>query len=99
MPIYEYQCGRCGKEFELFKSVKDSAEPACKYCGGPVRKLISRSSFHLKGSGWYVTDYARKGSSASEKEKTASSTSSGPSKDDSASTPKTESSSTVKSPD
>jgi putative FmdB family regulatory protein len=60
MPIYEYQCQKCGKDFELFRAVREPADPVCKFCGGPVRKQISLSSFHLKGSGWYVTDYGRK---------------------------------------
>lgn len=75
MPIYEYRCQNCGKEFELFRSTSASDDPSCKFCGGTTRKLISRSSFHLKGSGWYVTDYARKGTSASEKSSESSSTS------------------------
>lgn len=75
MPIYEYHCSNCGKEFELFKAITDGADPACKFCNGAVRKLISRSSFHLKGSGWYVTDYAKKGSSCSEKSQEESSSS------------------------
>ena len=75
MPIYEYHCSNCGKEFELFKPITDRTDPACKFCNGPVRKLISRSSFHLKGSGWYVTDYAKKGSSCSERSKEESSSS------------------------
>jgi putative FmdB family regulatory protein len=60
MPIYEYQCQKCGKDFELFRGVREAVDPVCKFCGGPVRKRISLSSFHLKGSGWYVTDYGRK---------------------------------------
>ncbi len=75
MPIYEYRCQNCGKEFELFRAASASDDPACKFCGGTTRKLISRSSFHLKGSGWYVTDYARKGTSASEKSSESSSSS------------------------
>jgi len=61
MPIYEYQCLQCGKEFEVFRGVRETTSPSCRFCNGPVKKLISVSSFHLKGSGWYVTDYARKG--------------------------------------
>jgi putative FmdB family regulatory protein len=72
MPIYEYKCDKCNGEFELFRSITDQAEPSCKFCNGPVRKLISRSSFHLKGTGWYVTDYAGKKPAIGE-EKTESS--------------------------
>lgn len=60
MPIYEYKCGKCNKKFEVFQGVADKEVGACKFCGGPVNKLISLSSFHLKGSGWYVTDYGGK---------------------------------------
>lgn len=60
MPIYEYKCRKCGKEYELFQKITDPALKTCKFCKGPVQKLISMSSFHLKGSGWYVTDYGGK---------------------------------------
>ncbi|MDD5722527.1 MAG: zinc ribbon domain-containing protein [Syntrophales bacterium] len=66
MPIYEYQCKKCGKKFEVFQGVADGAVKACKFCDGSVDKLISLSSFHLKGSGWYVTDYGGKKPSAQE---------------------------------
>lgn len=60
MPIYEYKCLRCNHEFEAVQKFSDAPLRQCSVCGGPVKKLISRSSFHLKGSGWYLTDYARK---------------------------------------
>jgi putative FmdB family regulatory protein len=60
MPIYEYKCKKCGSEFEVFKKITDPDEKNCKFCNGPVSKLISLSSFQLQGSGWYVTDYAGK---------------------------------------
>ncbi|HOG16221.1 MAG: Zinc ribbon domain protein [Syntrophaceae bacterium PtaU1.Bin231] len=66
MPIYEYKCRKCGKEFEQFQKITDSPLKSCKFCKGPVGKLISMSSFHLKGSGWYVTDYGGKKAPASE---------------------------------
>ena len=78
MPIYEYRCDKCGEEFELFRSITDNGTPCCKFCDGPVKKLISRSSFHLKGTGWYVTDYAGKKPSGQEEKKEASSESSSP---------------------
>jgi putative FmdB family regulatory protein len=62
MPIYEYKCMQCSNEFEAMQKFSDSAISQCPNCGGPVKKLISRSSFHLKGSGWYLTDYAKKNS-------------------------------------
>ena len=61
MPIYEYVCGRCGDRLEVLQRVTDKALVRCKKCGGRLEKLISASSFVFKGSGWYVTDYARKG--------------------------------------
>lgn len=57
MPIYEYKCRKCGKDFEMFQRITDPAIKSCRFCKGPVTKLMSLSSFHLKGSGWYVTDY------------------------------------------
>ena len=69
MPIYEYKCRKCGKEYELFQKITDPAVKSCKFCTGPVHKLISVSSFHLKGSGWYVTDYGGKKAPTSEAKK------------------------------
>lgn len=65
MPIYEYRCQSCGAEFEEWQKITDPAISQCGACGGKASRLISRSTFVLKGSGWYVTDYARKGCSAS----------------------------------
>jgi putative FmdB family regulatory protein len=96
MPIYEYKCENCGREFELFRSITDNGKPSCKFCDGPVKKLISRSSFHLKGSGWYVTDYGgKKQSGSQEKKEAASESSSGAAgkKEDSGAKKKSESSS------
>ena len=61
MPIYEYQCESCDRVIEKIQRFSDDPIRVCEDCGGPTRKLISQSSFHLKGSGWYVTDYANKG--------------------------------------
>jgi putative FmdB family regulatory protein len=69
MPIYEYKCKKCGKEFEMFQGIADRAAKSCKFCRGPVHKLMSLSSFHLKGSGWYATDYGGKKAPAAEKKK------------------------------
>src|SRR5208283_403288 len=65
MPIYEYRCEKCGKEFEEWQKFSDPVVDKCPTCGGKSRKLISRSTFALKGTGWYVTDYGRKDSSSS----------------------------------
>jgi len=61
MPIYEYRCPDCGHQFELMQKFSDPPAETCTACAGTVQKLISRSAFHLKGSGWYVTDYGRNG--------------------------------------
>ena len=63
MPIYEYRCLECHNEFERMQKFSDPVVDTCPSCAGTVQKLISRSTFHLKGDGWYVTDYARKSSS------------------------------------
>ena len=61
MPLYEYNCEACGATFELIRKFSDPPADSCPKCGqGPVRKLVSSPAFHLKGSGWYATDYARK---------------------------------------
>ncbi len=60
MPIYEYECGTCGV-FEHSQRITDAALAKCPTCRRKVRRIISNTSFQLKGSGWYVTDYARSG--------------------------------------
>jgi putative FmdB family regulatory protein len=62
VPIYEYQCTKCKEVFEAFQKITDEPLTHCKFCNAPVEKLISQSSFQLKGSGWYLTDYARRSS-------------------------------------
>jgi len=59
MPIYEYQCENCGKQFEIFQKIADPPLSECRVCKGRLHKLISQCSFHLKGTGWYVTDYKK----------------------------------------
>ena len=75
MPIYEYQCSKCGEVFEAFQKITDEPLSQCKFCQGKVEKLISQSSFQLKGSGWYLTDYARRNSSGPSDKPKSSSTS------------------------
>ena len=65
MPIYEYLCQKCG-EFEVTQKITEQPLDGCPTCGQEVKKLISNSTFKLVGSGWYLTDYARKGQSSSE---------------------------------
>jgi putative FmdB family regulatory protein len=62
MPIYEYACEKCNKRLEVVQKFSDPLLTECPDCKGKLKKLVSNSSFVLKGSGWYVTDYARKGS-------------------------------------
>jgi putative FmdB family regulatory protein len=57
MPIYEYQCESCSRRFEVMQRMTEPLLAICEQCGGNVRRLISQTSFVLKGSGWYVTDY------------------------------------------
>jgi len=66
MPIYEYRCQQCG-DFEVTQKIKDKPLARCPACKGKVKKLISNTSFQLKGTGWYVTDYARKDKAPKEK--------------------------------
>lgn len=61
MPLYEYQCDACGNRFEVIQKFSDPPLDACSACGGHVRKLLSSPAIQFKGSGWYITDYARQG--------------------------------------
>src|ERR1700747_3608887 len=66
MPIYEYQCKKCHHRFERIQKFSDPHVKKCPDCGGPVEQVISAPAVQFKGSGWYVTDYAKKtGSSQS----------------------------------
>lgn len=60
MPIYEYRCSKCG-EFEVMQKITDKPLSKCPSCRSKVSKLMSNTSFQLKGTGWYITDYARSG--------------------------------------
>lgn len=57
MPIYEYKCTRCNRQFEVTQKITDALLTECSSCGGELKKLITNTSFVLKGSGWYVSDY------------------------------------------
>jgi putative FmdB family regulatory protein len=63
VPIYEYQCKKCKHRFEKIQKFSDAPVKKCPECGGPVEQLLSSPAVQFKGSGWYVTDYARKGAS------------------------------------
>ena len=62
MPIYEYQCTECREVCEVLQKAKDKPPDKCPKCGGPVLKITSSPAIQFKGSGWYVTDYAKKSS-------------------------------------
>ena len=69
MPLYEYKCEACGNRFEKIQKYSDPPADACPACGGKVEKLLSSPAIQFKGTGWYITDYAKKssGSDASSK--------------------------------
>ena len=74
MPLYEYQCESCGHRFEVIQKFSDDLVSVCPNCGkGPVVKLLSSPAIQFKGSGWYITDYARKDSGKESGKSTGSS--------------------------
>jgi putative FmdB family regulatory protein len=68
MPLYEYQCKKCGHRFEKIQKFSDKPVKKCPECGGPVEQTISAPAVQFKGSGWYVTDYAKKSSGSASSE-------------------------------
>ncbi len=76
MPIYEYECKKCGHRFEVIQKVSDAPLKKCEKCKGKAERLISSPAIQFKGSGWYVTDYARKGSGSDRESSSESSSSS-----------------------
>ena len=88
MPLYEYQCESCEKRFEKIQKFSDPLIETCPSCGGRVNKLLSSPAIQFKGTGWYITDYAKKSSTeSSSKTSTGSSSSSSSSTDTSSATP------------
>ena len=67
MPLYEYECKKCGHRFEKILKFFDKPMKKCPDCGGAVEQLISAPTVQFKGAGWYVTDYAKKGTTSSSK--------------------------------
>ena len=65
MPLYEYECDACAHRFEVIQKFSDAPVETCEKCGGRVRKLLSSPAIQFKGSGWYITDYARASKSES----------------------------------
>ena len=64
MPLYEYQCKKCQKVFEIIQKFSDQELSECDDCGGELERLLSAPAIQFKGSGWYITDYARKGTNS-----------------------------------
>jgi putative FmdB family regulatory protein len=102
MPLYEYECKKCGHRFEKIQKFSDKMVKKCPECGGQVEQMISAPAVQFKGSGWYVTDYAKKsssqgstssGDSASKEKKDEKPKSESSSKDGSSKEPSKESSS------
>ncbi|MFZ7110909.1 MAG: FmdB family zinc ribbon protein [Desulfatiglandales bacterium] len=71
MPVYEYECTKCGHQMEVFQKISEAPIESCELCNGQIKKLISQSSFHLKGTGWYVTDYASRNKTSAPTKETA----------------------------
>jgi len=95
MPLYEYECEACGATFEKIRKFSDPPLEVCEKCGkGPVRKLISSPAIQFKGSGWYITDYAKKSTGDGGAAKTATDKSDKSDKAD----PKTKTESSASSP-
>jgi putative FmdB family regulatory protein len=74
MPLYEYECDACGNRFEHIQKFSDPIVEICPKCGGRVHKLMSSPAIQFKGSGWYITDYAKKDSTAAGKSDAAPAT-------------------------
>jgi putative FmdB family regulatory protein len=68
MPIYEYECKKCHHRFEKIRKFSDPAIKKCPQCGGPVEQLLHAPAVQFKGSGWYVTDYAKKSHAATDRD-------------------------------
>lgn len=64
MPLYEYECENCGHRFEVIQKFSDAPLTECPKCKGKVNKLLSSPAIQFKGSGWYITDYAKKSSAS-----------------------------------
>jgi len=67
MPLYEYECKKCGHRFEKILKFSDKPIKKCPDCGGVVEQVISAPAVQFKGAGWYVTDYAKKGGASTSK--------------------------------
>ena len=97
MPIYEYECRKCKAHIEVFQKVSDKPPSKCRNCGGKLERKISAPAIQFKGSGWYVTDYAK--TTKSDKSESESSSEAKPDKSDKAEKKTKESSSSKKTAD
>ena len=77
MPLYEYECKKCHHRFEKIQKFSDPHVKKCPKCGGPIEQVISAPAVQFKGSGWYVTDYAKKSSAPSSSSNSSNSSSNG----------------------
>ena len=91
MPLYEYQCRKCGQTYEVRQKFSDDPLTIHEGCGGEVERLISAPAFQFKGSGWYVTDYARGGKSSSDASNGKPETKAEPAKTETKAEPKSDS--------
>jgi len=96
VPLYEYECGKCGKHFEKIERLQGPHLKKCPSCGGPVERLMSPPAIQFKGSGWYVTDYARASRGAEKSDGSAAEKSE--TNADAKADPKTESKTETKTP-
>jgi len=88
MPIYEYHCDKCNTTIEKIQQFSDPIQTVCEVCGGPVKKLMGKPALQFKGTGFYITDYARKGmTDAGSSESSSSSSSEGSEKKAATETP------------
>src|SRR5579871_2815896 len=99
MPLYEYECKKCGHRFERIQRFSDPLVKKCPECGGKVEQVISAPAVQFKGSGWYVTDYAKKSSAGSSSKSESSESKSDSGKDSSKKDSKPKSEYTSKSTD
>ena len=97
MPLYEYECKKCHHRFEKIQKFSDPHVKKCPECGGPIEQVISAPAVQFKGSGWYVTDYAKKSSASSSSSSNGDSSSKKESKSKSEESSKSESSAKTES--
>ena len=91
LPMYPYRCTACGHKFEKIQSFSAEPETICPKCGGPLARILTAPGLNFKGAGWYINDYAPKGSSSSDSSSDSSSSDSSSSASDSASDSKSDS--------